>query len=158
MQTHIFPFSSPPKPSAEGKPEKPSQPAADSNPAPGATPPASSPDGLVTQSAYKFQLPLAVSLAGAAFEAYYEPVGAEGFQEMTVNKTETTYTDRYALQTLQQCPAVAVLLGLTMPEAFAHTPQCLRCSPCLAVSSWLRCSRVCFMSSCLAHRGYARQM
>lgn len=32
-------------------------------------------------------------LAGTAFEAYLEPVGAEGCQEVGVNGTRTTYTD-----------------------------------------------------------------
>lgn len=42
-----------------------------------------------------FDLPVAIALAAAAFEAYLEPVGAnERFQEVTVNNTHVTYTDR----------------------------------------------------------------
>lgn len=42
-----------------------------------------------------FDLPVAIALAAAAFEAYLEPVGAnEQFQEVTVNNTHVTYTDR----------------------------------------------------------------
>lgn len=44
----------------------------------------------------RFDLALAVALAGAAFEAYLVPTGAEGRQEVAVNGTETTYTDRCA--------------------------------------------------------------
>lgn len=43
-----------------------------------------------------FDLPVAIALAAAAFEAYLEPVGAnEQFREVTVNNTHVTYTDRY---------------------------------------------------------------
>lgn len=42
-----------------------------------------------------FDLPLAIALAAAAFEAYLEPVGAnDEFHEVTVNNTHVTYTDR----------------------------------------------------------------
>lgn len=42
-----------------------------------------------------FDLPVAIALAAAAFEAYLEPVGAnDEFQEVTVNNTHVTYTDR----------------------------------------------------------------
>lgn len=45
-----------------------------------------------------FDLPVAIALAAAAFEAYLEPVGANPeFQEVTVNNTHTTYTDRCVL-------------------------------------------------------------
>ena len=44
-----------------------------------------------------FDLPVGIALAAAAFEAYLEPVGAnENFQEVTVNNTHVTYTDRSA--------------------------------------------------------------
>jgi hypothetical protein len=43
-----------------------------------------------------FDLPVAIALAAAAFEAYLEPVRAnEEFHEITVNNTHVTYTDRY---------------------------------------------------------------
>lgn len=43
-----------------------------------------------------FDLPVAIALAAAAFEAYLEPVGAnQQFKEVTVNNTHVTYTDRY---------------------------------------------------------------
>jgi hypothetical protein len=41
-----------------------------------------------------FDLSVAVALAAAAFEAYLEPTGAEGWQDRAANGTETTYTDR----------------------------------------------------------------
>lgn len=43
-----------------------------------------------------FKLPLAIALAGAAFEAYLQPTGAEGMQEKTLNGAEVIYTDRCA--------------------------------------------------------------
>lgn len=48
---------------------------------------------LSKEPAPKFKLPLAIALAGAAFESYLEPTGAEGFQERAFNGTETTFTD-----------------------------------------------------------------
>lgn len=44
--------------------------------------------------AANFELTLAVALAGAAFEAYLEPTGGEGFQQLSLNGAKTTYTDR----------------------------------------------------------------
>ena len=41
-----------------------------------------------------FDLTLAVALAGASFEAYLEPTGGEGFQQLSLNGAKTTYTDR----------------------------------------------------------------
>jgi hypothetical protein len=42
-----------------------------------------------------FDLPLGIALAAAAFESYLEPVGANPqFQEVTVNNTHVTYTNR----------------------------------------------------------------
>jgi hypothetical protein len=38
-------------------------------------------------------------IVGTAFEAYLLPTGAEGYQEVSVNGTETTYTDRTFLST-----------------------------------------------------------
>lgn len=42
----------------------------------------------------QFDLPLAVVLAGCAFEAYLEPQGGEGFQQRTVGGPAITYTDK----------------------------------------------------------------
>jgi hypothetical protein len=51
-----------------------------------------------------FDLPVAIALAAAAFEAYLEPVGAnEEFKEVTVNNTHTTYTDRCVLWSACVC-------------------------------------------------------
>eukprot|EP00983_Pelagomonas_calceolata_P072951 1151952-Pelagomonas_calceolata.AAC.1 len=41
-----------------------------------------------------FSLPLAIALAGSAFEAYLEPTGAEGFRLHTwPNKSDVTFAD-----------------------------------------------------------------
>ena len=49
-----------------------------------------------------FDLGLAVALAGCAFEAYNEPEGAEGYKELALNGTTTTYVDRCACTQLLQ--------------------------------------------------------
>eukprot|EP00877_Chromochloris_zofingiensis_P011591 jgi/Chrzof1/6686/Cz19g05210.t1 len=49
------------------------------------------------QQSTGFDLSLAVALAAAAFEAYLEPSGAEGFEEVSTNGTKVTYTDRQFL-------------------------------------------------------------
>eukprot|EP00878_Enallax_costatus_P017820 GHUV01018726.1.p1 GENE.GHUV01018726.1~~GHUV01018726.1.p1 ORF type:complete len:547 (+),score=166.08 GHUV01018726.1:131-1771(+) len=42
-----------------------------------------------------FDLPLAIALAAAAFEAYFEPIGVDpALRETLLNKTYVTYTDR----------------------------------------------------------------
>ncbi|GFR44840.1 hypothetical protein Agub_g6182, partial [Astrephomene gubernaculifera] len=43
---------------------------------------------------HKFDLPLAVVLAGAAFESYLQPQGGQGFQQRTVGGPTVTYTDK----------------------------------------------------------------
>jgi hypothetical protein len=42
-----------------------------------------------------FDIGLAIALAGCAFEAYNEPEGADGFKEVALNGTTTTYVNRY---------------------------------------------------------------
>lgn len=44
----------------------------------------------------RFDLPLAVGLAGAAFEAYLEPLGGAGFEDMALNGSRTVFMDRHA--------------------------------------------------------------
>jgi len=82
--------------------------------APGASPPAAAggaPSSPV-EPLSRFDLPLAVALAGAAFEAYLEPLGAvEGLQEASASGTRTTYTDRRA------APAAAAAAAACCPAA-----------------------------------------
>jgi hypothetical protein len=40
-----------------------------------------------------FDLPLAVSLAYTSFEAYLQPIGAEGYEDIAFNGTKTTFAD-----------------------------------------------------------------
>ena len=40
-----------------------------------------------------FDLDLAITMAGFAFEAYGEPTGAEDYKDKDANGTETTYFD-----------------------------------------------------------------
>ena len=40
-----------------------------------------------------FDLPLAVSLAYTSFEAYLQPTGAEGYEDIALNGTKTTFAD-----------------------------------------------------------------
>jgi hypothetical protein len=49
---------------------------------------------VAKEQSTSFDLSVAVALAAAAFEAYLEPTGADGFQDRAVNGTEVTYTDR----------------------------------------------------------------
>lgn len=49
------------------------------------------------QEAPRFDLPLAVGLAGAAFEAYLEPLGGAGFEDMALNGSRTVFMDRHAV-------------------------------------------------------------
>ena len=60
-----------------------------------------------------FNLQLAVTLAGAAFESYNEPVGAVLNTERTVNNTETTYVSR--------CKSALVVLCTALPPL--HIPH-----------------------------------
>jgi hypothetical protein len=62
-------------------------------------------------------LPLAIALAGAAFEAYLEPTGAEGFQEHSLNGTDITYTDRQEQET-----PICTLMLLQNAFALQHAP------------------------------------
>uniref|UniRef100_A0A061R3D8 Triglyceride lipase n=1 Tax=Tetraselmis sp. GSL018 TaxID=582737 RepID=A0A061R3D8_9CHLO len=48
----------------------------------------------VSNDAVEFDLQLAVTLAGAAFESYNEPKAEKMYIERTVNNTETTYVNR----------------------------------------------------------------
>ena len=50
----------------------------------------------------RFDLSLAVGLAGAAFEAYLHPTGAEGMEHRTLSKCHTTFTDRAFLTEVYQ--------------------------------------------------------
>jgi hypothetical protein len=62
-------------------------------------------------------LPLAVTLAGTAFEAYLTPTGAEGCQEVSFNGTETTYTDKAFLASA----FAGILQASTLPAVATHT-------------------------------------
>ena len=109
---------------------------------------ASAKQGNFAQKPPSFQLPLAVALAGSAFEAYLEPAGAEGFQEVTQNGTTVTFTDRQA-----GCMGIGEGEGGgdqgTLPDV---RPVCVPtgcflraravCSV-LAASSWLGCTPAC---------------
>lgn len=71
-----------------------------------------------------FDLPVAIALAAAAFEAYLEPVGAnEEFKEVTVNNTHTTYTDRCVLW-VAQGQLIALCAAPALPAARASHTRC----------------------------------
>lgn len=51
-------------------------------------------------SGHAFDLPLAVSLAYTSFEAYLQPTGAEGYEDIALNGTKTTFADGDFLNTV----------------------------------------------------------
>lgn len=59
--------------------------------------------------------------AGTAFEAYLVPTGAEGYQEVSVSGTETTYTDKAFLSS-----AFAGLMQASLCATAGHAHQ--RCT------------------------------
>lgn len=80
-------------------------------------------DAASVVSTPEFDLQLAITLAGAAFESYNEPT-EKRFLERTINNTETTYVDG--------CGSSSSLQPLTTPSSLLDScpPPCP--SPSLA--------------------------